>query len=71
MQLGIYRHYKGDEYEVIGLATESDTQEDIVVYRSVKNGRLFTRRKDIFLAMVTVDGAECPRFSLVERKQLS
>lgn len=70
MKLGTYRHYKGDLYEVIGLATESDTEEDIVVYKNVETGRMFTRRKDVFLEKVDIDGVECPRFDLVEANQL-
>lgn len=70
MQLGKYRHYKGGVYEVIGLATESDTEEDIVVYKNIETGRLFTRRKDIFLGKADIDGVECPRFDFVEPNQL-
>lgn len=66
MKLGRYRHYKGGEYEVIGLATESDTEEDTVVYRSVETGRLFTRRKDIFLGTTNVNGEERSRFECLE-----
>ncbi len=70
MQLGKYRHYKGGLYEVIGLATESDTAEDMVVYKSVETGRLFVRRKDVFLSKADRDGQECSRFDLVEAHQL-
>lgn len=66
MKLGKYRHYKGGEYEVIGLATESDTEDDIVVYTSLETGRLFTRRKEVFLGMVDVDGEEKMRFECLE-----
>jgi hypothetical protein len=69
MQLGKYRHYKGGLYEVIGLATESDTEEDMVVYKSLETGRLFVRRKDVFLGKANKDGEECPRFDLVEAHQ--
>jgi hypothetical protein len=66
MKLGKYRHYKGGEYEVIGLATESDTQDDVVVYKSLETGRLFTRRKEVFIGTVDVDGEEKMRFECLE-----
>lgn len=52
---------------MIGLATESDTQEDIVVYRSVETGKLFARRKDVFLGTTNVDGEEKLRFECLEK----
>lgn len=67
IKFGRYRHYKGGEYEVIGLATESDTEADVVVYRSVETGRLFTRNKDIFLGTANVDGEEKIRFECLEQ----
>jgi hypothetical protein len=62
MKLGIYKHYKGGLYEVIGLATESDTEAEVVVYKSVETGRLFTRNKTIFCEVTEVDGGKVSRF---------
>jgi hypothetical protein len=64
MELGIYTHYKGGRYEVIGLATESDTEAEVVVYKSVETGRLFTRNKSVFLESVKFEGKQVPRFIL-------
>jgi hypothetical protein len=63
MELGIYKHCKGGLYEVIGLATESDTEAEVVVYKSVETGRLFTRNKSIFQEEVEVEGMRMPRFA--------
>jgi hypothetical protein len=64
MELGIYKHYKGGLYEVIGLATESDTEAEVVVYKAVETGRLFTRNKSVFLESVEFEGKQVPRFML-------
>ena len=35
IQLGVYRHYKGNQYEVIGFAKHSETLEDMVIYKAL------------------------------------
>lgn len=35
LEIGLYRHYKGREYEVIGIASHSETEEQLVVYRAL------------------------------------
>jgi hypothetical protein len=57
VQPGRYRHYKGSEYTVIGVALHSETQEKLVVYRQ-ENGDhgLLVRPKQMFLETVRVDG---------------
>jgi len=68
---GKYQHYKGNFYEVIGLARYSETLEELVVYRALYESKEFgkdaiwVRPKKMFLEMVVVDGKEVPRFSLV------
>ena len=63
LQPGRYRHYKGNEYSVIGTARHSETEEELVVYRQDYGERgLWVRPKSIFVESVVVDGREVPRF---------
>lgn len=53
--LGRYRHYKGKEYEVIGVARHSETLEELVVYRALYEnelGSLWVRPVKMFLGEV-------------------
>lgn len=61
---GKYRHYKGNDYEVIGLATHSETREQLVVYRPLYGeGGLWVRPLVMFTESVTIDGKSVPRFA--------
>ena len=61
---GKYRHYKGNDYEVIGLATHSETHEQMVVYRPLYGeGKLWVRPAAMFAETVMVDGKPVPRFA--------
>jgi hypothetical protein len=63
MQTGRYRHYKGNEYLVIGVATHSETGEELVVYRPDYGEKgLWVRPKAMFLESVEIDGQRVPRF---------
>jgi hypothetical protein len=60
---GRYRHYKGQDYEVLGTAKHSETEEEYVVYRARYGDRgLWIRPTGMFLEAVIVDGRSCPRF---------
>ncbi len=66
LPLGLYRHYKGGEYEVIGVARHSETLEPHVVYRPLYNATgLWLRPFAMFVGTVTVDGHERMRFEYV------
>ena len=61
--LGRYRHYKGSEYTVIGVALHSETMEELVVYRQEYGDHgLWVRPKQMFLETVYVNGEVMPRF---------
>ena len=61
---GKYRHYKGNLYEVIGVARHSETLEEMVVYRALYGeGGLWVRPLGMFLETVAVDGKNVPRFA--------
>ena len=63
IQPGRYRHSKGNEYEVIGEARHSETEEPFVVYRALYGDRsLWIRPRSMFLETVMVDGRPLPRF---------
>lgn len=60
---GRYRHYKGQEYIVLGVARHSETEEELVVYRKDYGDRsLWVRPKAMFLETVMVQGISTPRF---------
>ena len=63
---GLYRHYKGNDYEVIAVARHSETLEPVVVYRARSGeGGLWVRPYAMFTEQVAVNGQNRPRFALV------
>ena len=65
--LGRYRHYKGGEYEVIGVARHSETLAPHVVYRPLYNATgWWLRPHAMFFEDVVIDGVRQPRFVRVD-----
>jgi hypothetical protein len=63
---GRYRHYKGNDYIVLGIARHSETEEELVVYRQDYGERgLWVRPRVMFEEQVEVDGRQVPRFAFV------
>ncbi len=63
---GLYRHYKGGEYEVIGVARHSETDELLVVYQPLYNATgLWVRPLAMFLEDVTYNAQTVPRFAYI------
>lgn len=65
---GIYKHYKGKKYRVIGIAKHSETLEDLVVYEALyenEMSRLWVRPVDMFGESVEVKGERIKRFKWI------
>ncbi len=66
IELGKYKHYKGNEYEVIGVAKHSESMEELVVYRALYGEeQLWVRPLGMFEEEVEVDGQKVPRFKYI------
>jgi len=71
---GIYQHFKRNLYEVLGIARDSETNAEMVVYKalyndpekSIKHGDWFVRSKAMFLEDKVLDGKSVPRFRFVK-----
>lgn len=63
---GKYRHYKGNDYEVIGVAKHSEDESELVVYRPLYGeSGLWVRPLSMFIEDVLVEGKQVARFSYV------
>jgi len=66
LEMGLYRHYKGSMYKVEGIATHSETEQEMVVYRPQYGKQaLWVRPLDMFIEDVEFDGKKQPRFAFV------
>jgi hypothetical protein len=66
---GVYRHYKGQQYEVLGIARHSETEEEFVVYRALYGDRgLWIRPLAMFTESVEKEGVSVPRFSRIDKQ---
>lgn len=64
----IYKHYKGNNYEVIGVARHSETLEEMVIYKALyEENSLWVRQKEMFLENVIIDGVEVERFEKIDQ----
>jgi hypothetical protein len=68
--IGKYRHYKGKEYEVTGIARHSETLEEMVLYKALYESEfgkdsLWVRPKAMFFEKVMIDGGEVDRFEFI------
>jgi len=64
---GKYRHFKGNEYEVIGIANHSETMETMVVYRALYgDGGLWVRPASMWDETIERDGKTFKRFTFID-----
>lgn len=64
---GRYRHYKGNEYEVIGIGRDTETEVDVVIYRPCYDSDVayWVRPYLMFIETVEIDGIATPRFERI------
>ncbi|MBR9678868.1 MAG: DUF1653 domain-containing protein [Nanoarchaeota archaeon] len=65
---GVYKHYKGKLYEVLGVGHHSETLEELVFYHAVGENRLWVRLKKMFFEMIEVNGKKVSRFNFIANK---
>lgn len=67
IKLGKYRHFKGKEYRVVGIASHSETLEPMVVYQALYGeGELWVRPAAMWNETIDRDGYHGPRFQYLE-----
>ncbi|WP_422121161.1 DUF1653 domain-containing protein [Neptunicella marina] len=66
---GRYRHYKGNDYQVIDVARHSEDESLLVVYRPLYGeGKLWVRPLEMFTETVEVNGESVPRFAFISEE---
>lgn len=76
IKLGIYRHYKGKLYELIGIGHHTETFEKMVLYRGLYTDNefgknpLWVRPLDMFVEAVEYEGKTVPRFTFISEENL-
>jgi hypothetical protein len=70
LKKGLYEHYKGNHYEVIAVARNSETLEEQVVYQALYGDRsLWIRPLNVFLENVIIENKSVPRFRYIGKRQ--
>lgn len=69
IKIGKYRHFKGNEYEVIGIGKHSETLEEMVIYRALYGeGGYWVRPAEMWNEEITRDGKTFKRFTYIEEE---
>ncbi|WP_205340614.1 DUF1653 domain-containing protein [Denitrificimonas caeni] len=67
---GIYQHYKGQQYRVLGIAQHSENEQQLVVYQALYGAfGLWVRPLSMFIETVEIDGLLQPRFALLQAEE--
>ncbi len=69
MKIGRYQHYKGNYYNVVGIAKHSETLEEMVVYEALydnPSGKLWVRPRKMFEEVIMLGGKKVPRFKFIK-----
>ncbi len=67
LQPGVYKHFKGNLYQVIGVARHSESEEQLVVYKTLYGDHsLWVRPLGMFTETVECDGRQVARFEFIE-----
>ena len=68
IELGLYKHYKGNIYKVIGIAKHSETLEEMVVYKATyqpEDQNLWVRPLTMFMETIVIEGVKKKRFEKI------
>ncbi|MCL2850757.1 MAG: DUF1653 domain-containing protein [Firmicutes bacterium] len=65
IKIGIYRHFKGGIYRVVGMAIHSETQEEMVLYQASSNGLMYVRPIRMWNEIVERGGETFRRFEFI------
>jgi hypothetical protein len=66
MKTGLYKHYKGQYYQVVGVARHEVTHKPLVIYQAhYGDFALWARDLEVFESMVEIDGTTIPRFEFI------
>ena len=69
IRLGVYKHYKGNEYRVLAIASHSETLEKVVVYQALYGEYgIWVRPISMWNEIVDVNGVETPRFKFLREE---
>lgn len=69
MKNKIYQHYKGNFYEVLEIGLHSETLEEMVIYRSLKDEKIWVRPISMWDEEVIVNGEKVKRFTYIKDKE--
>ncbi len=70
LKKGIYRHYKGGEYEILEEVLDSEKKEPLIIYRSLSDEKIWSRTKKNFLEQVEVEKEKKPRFEFLREVEI-